>query len=96
MPFFYLLQAVQTPACGFTATAWTISVTSGDNPSSVSSFATIVANSGVLATYSAGPVADISKVGTYVVQFTSVTLNGVAVTSFSGPSSFSLVVSNAC
>lgn len=50
----------------------------------------------VLGTYSVVPFTDYSLAGTYLVSIVGVTLNGVVVSSFTGNSTFELVVSTLC
>jgi hypothetical protein len=90
--FTYQLTFSQTPsACALSSTYWSITTTSSNNLAYASSFNTI-SPTGLL---SAGPFTDITTIGVYTVEVTSISLGGVAFTP-TGTTSFVLTVVDPC
>lgn len=73
--FSYQLKAVETPACGYTTTAWAATTTSTDNAPNTGSYNSVTATG----LFSAGPYSDSVTFGNYYLSIASVTLSVVGV-----------------
>lgn len=72
--------------------AWSVTASSVGNPTKASSFTTITTSGA----YSAGVFSEPSFAGSYTVSTTSITINGVPFSTFTGTSAFSLTVIDPC
>ena len=90
----YCIKTKQTPDCGYAASGWAVTASSGPQPVNFQTIDTA-------GNYKVGPITDLAQAGTYTIKVQSVTVNTITYdTSLSptltGPTSFTLNVLNPC